>query len=89
MVGRVVEVATDGRHLSIFRGFLLVLEKGEEVGRVALDEVAAVIANAHGLTYSNNCLVELTGRGVPVVLCGANHMPAAIIWLTRPAETPM
>ncbi|MGH6644601.1 MAG: type II CRISPR-associated endonuclease Cas1, partial [Bradyrhizobium sp.] len=74
------EVATDGRHLSIFRGFLVIAEKGEEVGRIAIDEIAAVVANAHGLTYSNNCLVELSSRGVPMVLCGANHMPAAIVW---------
>lgn len=80
MVGRVVEIATDGRHLSIARGFLVVAERGEEIGRVALDDVAAVVANAHGLTYSNNALIELSGRGVPVVLCGANHMPAAIVW---------
>lgn len=80
MVGRVVEIATDGRHLAVSRGFLVVAESGEEVGRVPMDDVAAVIANAHGLTYSNNVLVELSGRGVPVVLCGANHMPAAIIW---------
>ncbi len=80
MVGRVVEIATDGRHLSIFRGFIVVNEHGEEVGRIPVDEVAAVIANAHGLTYSNNVLVELSGRGIPVVLCGANHMPAAIVW---------
>ena len=80
MIGRVVEVATDGRHLSISRGFLVVAERGEEIGRVPLDDIAAVVANAHGLTYSNNALVELSGRGVPVVLCGANHMPAAIVW---------
>lgn len=80
MVGRVVEIATDGRHISISRGFLVVTEQSEEVGRVAMDDVAAVIANAHGLTYSNNALVELSGRGVPIVLCGANHMPAAIVW---------
>ncbi len=80
MVGRVVEIATEGRHLAIFRGFLVVTERGEEMGRIAIDDVAAVIANAHGLTYSNNALVELSGRGVPIVLCGANHMPAAIVW---------
>jgi CRISP-associated protein Cas1 len=80
MVGRVVEIASDGRHLSVFRGFLVVAERGTEIGRVAMDEVAAVIANAHGLTYTNNALVELSARGVPIVLCGANHMPAAIVW---------
>jgi CRISPR-associated protein Cas1 len=80
VVGRVVEIATGGRLLSVYRGFLVISEGGEEVGRVPLDEVAAVVANAHGLGYSNNALVELSRRGVPVVLCGANHMPAAIVW---------
>lgn len=80
MVGRVVEIATDGRHLSIYRGFLAISEQGSEVGRIPLDDIAAVIANAHGLTYSNNVLVELSQRGIPAVLCGPNHMPAAIVW---------
>lgn len=80
MVGRVVEVATDGRHLAVDRGFMTVAEKGSELGRVALDDLAAVVANAHGLTYSNNLLVTLATRGVPIVLCGPNHRPAAIVW---------
>lgn len=80
MVGRVVEVATDGRHLAVDRGFLTIAEKGTEVGRVPLDDLAALVANAHGLTYSNNLMVTLAARGVPVVLCGPNHRPAAIVW---------
>jgi CRISP-associated protein Cas1 len=80
VVGRVIEVATDGRHLAVDRGFLTVAENGSEVGRVPLDDLGAVIANAHGLTYSNNLLVTLATRGVPVVLCGPNHKPAALVW---------
>lgn len=80
MVGRVVEIATDGRHLAVERGFLTIAEKSQEVGRVALDDLAAVVANAHGLTYSNNLLVTLASRGVPMVLCGPNHRPAALVW---------
>jgi CRISPR-associated protein Cas1 len=80
MVGRVVEIANDGRHLAVDRGFMTVAEKGSELGRVPLDDIAAVVANAHGLTYSNNLMVTLATRGVPVVLCAANHRPAALIW---------
>jgi CRISPR-associated protein Cas1 len=80
MTGRVVEIASDGRHLSVERGFLVVSEKGTEAGRVPLDEIAAVIANAHGLTYSNNLLVTLSDRGIPTLFCGPNHMPAALLW---------
>jgi CRISPR-associated protein Cas1 len=80
MVGRMVEIATDGRHLSIQRGFLTIREHGDEVGRIPLDDIAAVIASAHGLTYSNNVLVQLSQRGIPMLLCGPNHMPTAIVW---------
>lgn len=80
MTGRIVEIAEDGRHLSALRGFLVVAERGTELGRVPLDDLAAVIANAHGLTYSNNLLVALAERGVPLVLCGPNHAPVAFLW---------
>lgn len=80
MPGRIVEIAEDGRHLSLHRGFLKVEAGGAEIGRVPLDDIGAVIGNAHGITWSNNILVELARRGAPVVLCGANHAPEAWLW---------
>lgn len=80
MVGRVVDLETDGRHLSLRRGFLVVSEKGKEVGRIGLESIVAVVANAHGLTFSNNALVRLAERGIATVLCGSNHRPVAIVW---------
>ena len=63
MVGRVVDLETEDRHLSLHRGFLVVSEGGEEVVRIGLDGIAAVVANAHGLTYSNHALVTLVNGG--------------------------
>lgn len=76
MIGRIVEVADDRRHLFMNRGFMVVQDsEGErkELGQVPLDDIAAVIANAHGLSYTNNLLVALSERGAPFVLCAANH----------------
>jgi CRISPR-associated protein Cas1 len=80
VVGRVVEIVSEGRHLSVDRGFLVVEGRDAEPDRIALDEIGAVIANAHGTTYSNNLLVTLARRGVPVVFCGPQHRPEAILW---------
>ena len=80
MIGRVVEIAEDGRHLSLKRGFMQVKADGAEVARVPLDDIAVVLANAHGLTYSNNLLVALAERGVALALCGRNHSPVAWLW---------
>jgi len=80
MVGRVVEIATDNRHLSLDRGFMVVSQDRSEIGRVPLADLAAVVVNAHGVTHTTNLFVELAGRGVPVVLCAANHRPEALVW---------
>jgi CRISP-associated protein Cas1 len=76
MLGRIVEVADDRRHLLLSRGFMVVQDTEgarKELGQVPLDDIAAVIANAHGLSYTNNLLVALAERGAPFVLCAANH----------------
>lgn len=80
MIGRVVEIASDDRHLAVSRGFLTVSHDREEVARIPLDDIGVLLCHAHGLTYSNNLMVELAKRGATVVLCGPNHMPVAWLW---------
>ena len=82
MIGRIVEIADDRRHLFVNRGFMVVRDtEGErkELGQVPLDDIAAVIANAHGITYTNNLLVALAERGAPFVLCAANHNAVGLL----------
>ena len=82
MIGRIVEVADDQRHLFMSRGFMVVQQSdGEkkELGQVPLDDIAAVIANAYGITYTNNLLVALAERCAPFVLCSANHNAAGML----------
>ena len=82
MIGRIVEIADDRRHLFVNRGFMVVRESEgnrKELGQIPLDDIAAVIANAHGITYSNNLLVALAERGTPFVLCAANHNAVGVL----------
>lgn len=76
---QIIDIATDGRHLSRDRGFLKVSEGGSEIGRTPLDQIAGVIVHAHGTTWSSSLLVELAARGAPVVLCAANHAPKSVL----------
>lgn len=80
---RIVDIATDGRHLSLYRGFLVIEEERKEVGRVALDDIHAVIVHAHGTTWSANLVAALAERGAPIVFCASNHAPVAV---TLPIE---
>ncbi len=80
MLGRIIEIEQEGRYLHKQHGFMVVMAGAIELGRIPLDDLGGVIANARGLTYSNNLLVELGQRGVPLVVCGQNHLPAAVLW---------
>lgn len=74
-----MDISSDGLHLSRSRGFLLVTRDRVEIGRTPLDQIAAVIVHAHGTTWSTSLLTELAERGVPVVLCAANHAPRSVL----------
>ena len=80
MIGRIVEVASDGSHLSVSRGFMIVNRDGERVGQIALDDIAALVINCHGATWSANLTARLAQRGAPIVICGSNHAPVALVW---------
>ncbi|NKD88668.1 type II CRISPR-associated endonuclease Cas1 [Haematospirillum sp. 15-248] len=77
---QIIDLTQDGRHLARDRGFLTVSEGGKRIARVPLDQVAAVLAHAHGITWSNALLAALAEQGTPVVICGSNHRPTGLLW---------
>ena len=80
MIGRVIEIASEGCHLTRKRGLMTVTANGVEEGSVPLDDIGVLLCNARGLSYSNDLISELARRGVAVVLCGSNYLPVAWIW---------
>lgn len=76
---QIIDIATQGRHLSRERGFLKVEEDGAEIGRTPLDQIAGIIVHAHGTTWSTSLLADLGSRGVPVVLCDRTHSPRSVL----------
>jgi CRISPR-associated protein Cas1 len=79
-LGRILEVAEEGRHLSKDRGFLVVQAGRQEAGRVPLDDLTAVMATARGTSVSVALLAALAERGVPFIVPGSNFAPAALLW---------
>jgi CRISPR-associated protein Cas1 len=77
MIGGLVEIAESGRHLSVHRGFLKVSEEREEIGRVPLDDITALILTGHQTTLSKNLMVELADRHAVIVTCGQNWHPVS------------
>ncbi len=80
MQNRVVEISSDGAHLSASRGFLSVKINGETAGRIAIDDISALVIRGHGASLSVNICSRLSDANVPIVICGANQSPASVVW---------
>ena len=52
MQNRIVEIATDDVHLSLFRGFVKLSKEGGEIGRVALPDIGGLVVRGYGATIS-------------------------------------
>ncbi|MEX0760279.1 MAG: type II CRISPR-associated endonuclease Cas1, partial [Tistlia sp.] len=78
MIGGLVEVMEAGRHLAVHRGFLKVSDEGGEIGRVALDDITALILAGPQVTLSKALMVELAERRAVIVTCGRNWHPVAL-----------
>ena len=75
----VVEISEQNVYLHTERGFLLLAKGQQEVSRIDLDHITAIVAKAHGLTYSHNLLIKLSERNIPLILTDSGFMPVSIM----------
>lgn len=80
-MNRVIEISSNHRHLHAERGFLVIEDSQERntLGRIPIDDIAAVIAHGYQITYSNELLSRLAERCIPLVLSNANHAPVGML----------
>lgn len=79
MVGRILELTRNGLAVHKRRGFLAIEEKGQELGRLAIEDIEAVLASSPGVTWSGTALAELAGHQIPVMFLGQNFSPVAVV----------
>lgn len=79
MLGRIVEIAGEGRRLSLDRGFLAVTGPDGRLGAVALDDIEAVILSHPAASLTSQIVSALALRGAPLVICGGDFKPSAYV----------
>ena len=72
MLNRVLEIAEENRYISLDRGFIVIESKGEELGRIPLDDIAVLLLSAQSITFTKNIMNALAERGGISVFCGKN-----------------
>ena len=78
MTSGILEVAKDKRHLSLYRGFVKISSSGDEIGRVPLANLEAVMLTGHGITLSKNLLAEFAHQKIITIVCGPNYQPVSL-----------
>ena len=79
MIGKVIEIAEQSRHLSVYRGFLEVRHEQEVLGKIPLDDIISVVISGHGCTHSSNLIAALAERDIPLVVCNRSYSPVAYL----------
>ena len=78
MADQIIEITTPGLHIAKERGFVSVKRDGVCTGRVAIDDLFAIIISTPSCSISTNVLDKLSNNNIPVVISGANFLPSSI-----------
>ena len=78
MIGQVVELASPGVTIQKRLGHLEVAAPDGKTS-VDLDSVGAVVLSAPQAVVTRSILDELSRRSIPVLVCGSNYLPSAIL----------
>lgn len=80
MLLRALEITGTSRYLSKDRGFLVVSQEREELGRLPLDDLEVVLFAGYGMTCTSELLNTLAERCIPFVICDHRFVPASMLW---------
>jgi len=78
MLGNIVEICQEGRHLALHRGLMVVKEGDAECGSVALDTMEALILSARQVSLSRPVMAALAAHNVAIVICDDKYMPISM-----------
>ncbi|MCV6599212.1 MAG: type II CRISPR-associated endonuclease Cas1 [Alphaproteobacteria bacterium] len=75
MLNNIIEISTDNKKLSVYRGFLRIEGNSDVLKDITFDAINSLIITARGVIYTNNLLQQLCERGIPLVILGKNFHP--------------
>ena len=79
MINNILEISTDNKELSCYKGFLRIKEKGDIIKDVPFDSICSLIVTARGVIYTNNLLQNLCENNIPLIILSDNFHPSGIL----------
>ena len=79
MIKRTIDISEGPTRLSIELDQLVLIRERQEIGRIPCEDVGVLLVDHHSTSYTHAVFTRLAERGACIVLCGANHLPAAVV----------
>jgi len=79
VIKRTVEISRKPTYLTVHYGQMLVQSGTETVGTIPCEDIGMVVVDQPRTTYTHAALLGLADCGAVLVVCGKNHLPAAML----------
>lgn len=79
LLKRTLEISREPVHLAVRNEQLLLRRDGQVVAQAPCEDIGVLVVDHPQTTYSHHALAKLAEHGVAVILCGRDHLPAAMI----------
>lgn len=79
MPNNIVEISTNNKKLSVYRGFLRIEEEGNVLKDIPFNFIHALIITAYNVVYTNNLLQKLCDENIPLIILGKNYSPSGML----------
>ena len=88
---QIIEITNNGFSLSLYRGFLVVENKEQNIRQdIALDNILSLVLSAEDIVLSKNIVDAVCEQGGNIIFCGKTYLPTAMVmpyvghWLMAP-----
>lgn len=79
MIKRTIEISSYGVRVSVRNCQVLIHKDEKLISKIPAEDIGILIIDSRNTTYTHGTLMELMEAGAIIVLCGEDHLPAAMV----------
>ena len=79
MLHSIIEIATEGKKLSVYKGFLQIASEEGEASYIPFSDIHAIVITAHCVVYTNNLLCRLCEEKIPLIVLDTTYHPSGML----------
>jgi len=79
MIKRTIEISREPAHVAVRLEQLLLTRNGDTVASIPCEDIGVLVVDHPAATYTHGALAQLARSSAVLVVCGRDHLPAAVL----------